>query len=68
MRGIEIGTHVEGEEISSPRLDPFWAEVERLGAVVVIHTQGTTHATASRATTSSTSSVTRSRRRWRRRT
>jgi aminocarboxymuconate-semialdehyde decarboxylase len=44
MRGIEIGTHVEGEEISSPRLAPFWAEVERLGAVVVIHTQGTTHA------------------------
>lgn len=43
MRGIEIGTHVEGEEISSPRLAPFWAEVERLGAVVVIHTQGATH-------------------------
>jgi aminocarboxymuconate-semialdehyde decarboxylase len=43
MRGIEIGTHVEGEEISSPRLDPFWAEVERLGAVVVVHTQGHTH-------------------------
>ena len=43
MRGIEIGTHVEGEEISSARLDPFWAEVERLGLVVVIHTQGTTH-------------------------
>ncbi|MCW2852662.1 MAG: hypothetical protein JWM84_2326 [Nocardioides sp.] len=40
MRGIEIGTHVEGEEISSPRLEPFWAEVERLGAVVVVHTQG----------------------------
>jgi aminocarboxymuconate-semialdehyde decarboxylase len=44
MRGIEIGTHVEGEEISSPRLEPFWAEVEKLGAVVVIHTQGTPHA------------------------
>ena len=44
MRGIEIGTHVEGEEISSARLAPFWAEVERLGVVVVIHTQGTTHA------------------------
>lgn len=44
MRGIEIGTHVEGEEISAARLDPFWAEVEKLGAVVVIHTQGTTHA------------------------
>jgi aminocarboxymuconate-semialdehyde decarboxylase len=40
MRGIEIGTHVEGEEISNPRLEPFWAEVERLGAVVVVHTQG----------------------------
>lgn len=44
MRGIEIGTHVEGEEISSPRLDPFWAEVQELGLVVVIHTQGATHA------------------------
>ena len=44
MRGIEIGTHVEGEEISATRLEPFWAEVEQLGAVVVIHTQGTTHA------------------------
>lgn len=43
MRGIEIGTHVEGEEISSARLEPFWAEVEKLGTVVVIHTQGTTH-------------------------
>jgi aminocarboxymuconate-semialdehyde decarboxylase len=43
MRGIEIGTHVEGEEISSPRLGPFWAEVEALGLVVVIHTQGATH-------------------------
>lgn len=44
MCGIEIGTHVEGEEISAPRLDPFWAEVEALGLVVVIHTQGATHA------------------------
>ncbi len=44
MRGIEIGTHVEGEEISSERLEPFWAEVEALGLVVVIHTQGATHA------------------------
>ncbi|WP_214103580.1 amidohydrolase family protein [Acrocarpospora catenulata] len=43
MRGIEIGTHVEGEEISAERLEPFWAEVERLGTVVVIHTQGHTH-------------------------
>lgn len=43
MKGLEIGSHVVGEEISSPRLDPFWAEVERLGAVIVIHTDGHTH-------------------------
>ncbi|WP_319457271.1 MULTISPECIES: amidohydrolase family protein [unclassified Mycobacterium] len=43
MRGIEIGTHVEGEEISSARLEPFWAEVSSLGLVVVIHTHGATH-------------------------
>ena len=43
MRGIEIGTHVEGEEISSPRLAPFWAEVEALDLLVVVHTQGATH-------------------------
>lgn len=44
MRGIEIGTHVEGEEISAERLTPFWTTVEELGTVVVIHTQGATHA------------------------
>jgi aminocarboxymuconate-semialdehyde decarboxylase len=43
MRGIEIGTHVEGEEISVPRLEPFWDEVEELGSVVVVHTDGHTH-------------------------
>ena len=44
MKGLEIGTHVDStEEISSPRLDPFWAEVERLGALIVVHTNGHTH-------------------------
>ncbi|MGH9245853.1 MAG: amidohydrolase family protein [Acidimicrobiales bacterium] len=43
MRGLEIGTHVEGAEIADPRLDPFWAAVEELGAVVVLHTSGHTH-------------------------
>ena len=43
FKGLEIGTHVDGEEIASPRLDPFWNEVERLGAVVVVHTDGHTH-------------------------
>lgn len=43
LRGLEIDSHVEGEEISSPRLDRFWAEAERLGAVVVVHTSGHNH-------------------------
>jgi aminocarboxymuconate-semialdehyde decarboxylase len=43
FKGLEIGTHVNGEEISSPRLDPFWAEVERLDATIVVHTAGHNH-------------------------
>ncbi len=43
MRGLEIGSHVEGSEISDERLEDFWAEAERLGAVVLIHTEGHTH-------------------------
>lgn len=40
MRGLEINSHVNGTDIAEARLDPFWAEVERLGAVIVIHTNG----------------------------
>jgi len=43
MRGLEIDSHVEGAEIADPRLDPFWAEVDKLGAVVVVHTSGHNH-------------------------
>ena len=43
FKGVEIGTNVEGEEISSPRLDAFWAAVEETGAVVFIHPVGFTH-------------------------
>jgi aminocarboxymuconate-semialdehyde decarboxylase len=42
FRGIEINSNVNGSEISDTRLDPFWAEVERLGSVVVVHTNGHT--------------------------
>lgn len=38
--GIQIATRVEDEELSAPRLEPFWDEVERLGATVVIHSNG----------------------------
>ena len=43
MKGLEINSHVEGSEIADPRLEPFWAEVEKLGAVIVVHTDGHTH-------------------------
>ncbi|WP_394930900.1 amidohydrolase family protein [uncultured Ilumatobacter sp.] len=43
FKGLEIGTHINGEEIAAPRFEPFWAEVERLGAVVVVHTSGHNH-------------------------
>ncbi|MDH3500779.1 MAG: amidohydrolase [Acidimicrobiia bacterium] len=38
--GMEIAAHVEGEEVSSDRLQPVWAEAERLGMLVMIHTAG----------------------------
>jgi aminocarboxymuconate-semialdehyde decarboxylase len=40
LRGAAIGGNVNGEEISSPRLDPFWAKAEELGALIFIHPQG----------------------------
>jgi aminocarboxymuconate-semialdehyde decarboxylase len=43
FRGLEIATNVEGEELSSSRLDPFWEAVEQLEAVIFIHPVGFTH-------------------------
>jgi len=43
LRGIEIGTNVNGEEISAPRLAPIWAKIEELDVVVFIHPSGVTH-------------------------
>lgn len=42
FRGIEISTHIEGEEITSPRLEPFWRAVADLEMVVFIHPTGFT--------------------------
>ncbi|MPZ54595.1 MAG: amidohydrolase family protein [Acidimicrobiia bacterium] len=42
FRGLEIATNVEGEELSSTRLEPFWAAVEEHGVVVFIHPTGFT--------------------------
>ena len=39
MRGVAIGGSVEGEELSHPRFEPFWAKAEALGTMVFIHPQ-----------------------------
>jgi aminocarboxymuconate-semialdehyde decarboxylase len=40
LRGAGIGGSVNGQEISDPKFNPFWAKAEQLGAVVFIHPQG----------------------------
>jgi aminocarboxymuconate-semialdehyde decarboxylase len=40
MRGASIGGHVEGEPLSSPRFDPFWAKAQELDVLVFMHPQG----------------------------
>jgi len=42
FRGIEMATHINGEELSSPRFEPFWEIVEELEIVVFIHPTGFT--------------------------
>jgi aminocarboxymuconate-semialdehyde decarboxylase len=37
MRGAAIGGHVDGEPLSSPKFDPFWAKAEELGVLVFMH-------------------------------
>ena len=41
LRGVSTGGSVNGMELADPKLDPFWAKVEQLGALVFIHPQGT---------------------------
>lgn len=42
MRGVEISSNVDGEELSAPRFHPFFAAAEELGAVVFVHPSGFT--------------------------
>ena len=44
FRGAEILTNVGGKELSDPAFAPFWKKAEELGALVVIHPNGFTHA------------------------
>jgi aminocarboxymuconate-semialdehyde decarboxylase len=40
MRGASIGGHVNGEDLSLPKFDPFWAKAAELGVLVVMHPGG----------------------------
>ena len=44
MRGVEISTNVNGEELSAPRLERFFAKAEELDILIFIHPAGFTHA------------------------
>jgi aminocarboxymuconate-semialdehyde decarboxylase len=43
FKGIEINSQISGEDLSAPRLAPFWAKAEELDIVVFIHTAGFSH-------------------------
>jgi aminocarboxymuconate-semialdehyde decarboxylase len=40
MRGASLGASVNGEELASPKFDPFWKKAEALNALIFIHPQG----------------------------
>jgi aminocarboxymuconate-semialdehyde decarboxylase len=44
FKGVQILTNVNGTELSDPAFAPFWSKAEELGALVVIHPNGFTHA------------------------
>ena len=37
MKGASIGPHVQGEPLSAPKYDPFWAKAQELGVMVFVH-------------------------------
>jgi aminocarboxymuconate-semialdehyde decarboxylase len=39
LHGAAIGGHVQGEDLSGPKYDPFWAKAQELGVVVFMHPQ-----------------------------
>jgi aminocarboxymuconate-semialdehyde decarboxylase len=39
-KGVAVGGHVQGESLSAPRFDPFWAKVAELGELVFMHPNG----------------------------
>lgn len=37
LKGVTIGTHVNGKNLDDPALRPFWRAAERLGAPIIVH-------------------------------
>ncbi len=40
LRGAAIGGHVNGDELSNSKFDPFWKKAEELGGLIFMHPQG----------------------------
>ena len=40
LRGVSIGGHVNGDDLSVPKYEPFWAKAAELGALVFMHPAG----------------------------
>src|SRR5665213_3361512 len=43
LRGVEILTNVDGQELSDPKFRAFFAKAEQLGAFIMMHPNGFTH-------------------------
>lgn len=43
LRGVSIGGHVNGEDPTLPKYDPFWATAAELGTLVFMHPGGATN-------------------------
>ena len=43
LKGIEILTNVDRQELSDPKFRPFFAKAEQLGACIMMHPNGFTH-------------------------
>jgi aminocarboxymuconate-semialdehyde decarboxylase len=39
-RGVTLGGHVNGEDLSLPKFDPFWAKTAEMGELVFMHPGG----------------------------
>ena len=39
-RGVTVGGHVNGESLSLPKFDPFWAKAAEMGQLVFMHPNG----------------------------